>query len=58
MTKETHYWLYNAGLLETLTFCHEEKVYWFLSLNSNRFVYSNYFIGDALPGFLKIAGLI
>jgi len=57
MTKKTHFWLYNIGLLETLTFCHEQKLCWFISSDNNRLVYSDYFTGDMLPDFLKVAGL-
>ena len=57
MTEKTHCWLYNTGLLETLSFCHEEKLYWFMSSNTNRFVYSDYVIGDDLPSFIKVASL-
>jgi len=48
------YWLYNIGLLETLSFCYGQKLYWFVSLNTNRLVYSDYFMRDTVPGFKKV----
>ena len=57
MTEKTHYWLYNIGLLETLHFCHEYELQWFLASQNNRFVYSDYFIDDMhlLPGYKKVS---
>ena len=54
-TTKLHYWLYNAGLLETLTFRHEQKVYWFMSWNTNGF---DYVIEDGIPDFVKIVDLL
>jgi len=47
-------WLYQIGLLETLNFCHEHKLHWFLTLKNNKLVYSIYFTEDMLPIYKRL----